>query len=150
MLAIVQKVKKANFTSQRGIKGSIDRGLLIYLGIAKDDTIQIAEKFAERISNSRLFEHEKQNFHLSIRDINGDIMVISQFTLYANTTKGRRPSFNRAAPAEEAENIYMKFIEKMKALSLNTIKGDFQQYMEIDSVNTGPVTIIFSENEVCR
>ena len=148
MLAVVQKVKRAKVASQRGIEGSIGRGFLIYLGIAKNDTVQTAEKLAVRISKARLFENGYKNFHLSIEDIDGDIMVISQFTLHADTNKGRRPSFSRAAPAKDAEIIYLKFIEKMKELSINTVNGDFQQYMEIDSVNTGHVTIIFSEEEI--
>lgn len=143
MIAVVQKVKYAKYSSSQGKSGEIDYGLLVYLGISVNDTKEIAEKIIGKIVNSRLFDQDDKNFEKSLLEINGEIMIVSQFTLYADPNKGRRPSFSKALHADEARIIFEQAILAAEKFPVKVVSGDFQQIMDIEYVNHGPVTIIF-------
>lgn len=147
MLAIVQKVKKASVISEKNYKQEIKKGLLIYIGIGKNDNEIFCKTLAKKICNARIFPYEDKCFHQSIKDINGEVLIVSQFTLHANTTKGRRPSFSNAADPKIAFKLYNTFIEKIKNEVKIVKTGIFQSFMEINSVNEGPVTLIYKEGE---
>ncbi|MGC9367475.1 MAG: D-aminoacyl-tRNA deacylase [bacterium] len=143
MIAVVQKVKYAKYLSSRGKSGKINYGLLVYLGISHDDTKEIAAKIISKIVNCRLFDQADKNFEKSLLEIKGEIMIVSQFTLYADTNKGRRPSFSQALNADKAKLIFEQALLAAQKFPVKVVSGDFQQIMDIEYVNHGPVTIIF-------
>lgn len=145
MKAIVQRVKKSSVKVDGKIIAQISFGLNILLGVGINDTEQDAINLADKILKLRIFEDESGKMNLSILDIQGSILVISQFTLYADTSKGNRPSFIKAALPEKAEKLYHLFIEKLNESGLNIANGVFGAKMEIEIINDGPVTI-FIEN----
>jgi len=123
-------------------KNRIKRGLVILLGVGREDGEEDAEYLAEKISNLRIFPDENDRMNLSVLDVGGEILVISQFTLYGDCRKGRRPDFTFAAPIEKAQGLYEKFIEKMKTGGVKVKSGAFQARMVVDIHNDGPVTIL--------
>ena len=146
MKAIVQRVSEASVSvkeneSSREIN-KIRKGLVILLGVGKEDREDDAEYLAEKVSNLRIFPDENDRMNLSILDVGGEILVISQFTLYGDCRKGRRPDFTSAAPPEMAEGLYEKFMEKVKAKGVEVKSGEFQARMLVDIHNDGPVTIL--------
>ena len=142
MRAVIQRVSQANVKIKDEIVGHIGFGLLILLGVAEDDTEERIDKLAEKIINLRIFTDESGKMNLSIQDIKGELLVVSQFTLIADTKKGTRPSFVKAAGLDKARDYYNKFIEKLKQSDLNVQTGQFQAIMEVSLINDGPVTII--------
>jgi len=140
---VVQRCKKANLFINNKKYSSIGKGLLVLLGITHDDTLSDIDWLSSKISGLRIFNDKDGKMNLSVRDIQGEIMVVSQFTLYASTKKGKRPSYIKSAPPGVAIPLYEKFIESLKNISgLVVATGEFGAYMEIDFVNDGPVTII--------
>jgi len=141
MRALIQRVSKARVTVDNQIISSIGKGLLILLGIGHGDGEEQAAFLAEKTANLRIFEDEQGKTNLSVLDVKGDAIVVSQFTLYANTTKGRRPSFIEAALPDVAEQLVNRFIELLRGNGVPTQTGKFGAHMEVEIHNDGPVTI---------
>ena len=141
MRALIQRVSKARVTVDNQIISSVGKGLLILLGIGHGDGEEQAAFLAEKTANLRIFEDEQGKTNLSVLDVKGDAIVVSQFTLYANTTKGRRPSFIEAALPDVAEQLVNRFIELLRGNGVPTQTGKFGAHMEVEIHNDGPVTI---------
>ncbi len=142
MRAIIQRVREARVEADGEITGSIRSGLLLLLGISKDDSPAGADYLLDKIVNLRIFEDENGKMNRSLLDTDGELLVVSQFTLYGDCSKGRRPSFDRAAPAEEARILYEHFVSRAQASGIPTQTGRFQAKMTVHLVNDGPVTLI--------
>lgn len=142
MRAVVQRVKKAAVSVDDKVIGAIGEGLLIYLGVHKDDTDTDCTYMADKIINLRIFEDKEGKMNLSLLDIGGEGLVISQFTLFGDTRKGRRPSFGEAALPEKANTLYQKFTNIFRERGIKTATGSFGAMMEVDYINIGPVTIL--------
>jgi D-aminoacyl-tRNA deacylase len=123
--------------------GEIGAGLCVLLGVAADDSIEVAERFAGKIARLRIFENDEGKFDRSLLDVGGEALVVSQFTLIADTGKGNRPSFVGAARPELAEPLYERFCESLEALGVRVARGTFGARMAVELVNEGPVTIVF-------
>ena len=142
MRAVVQKVKKAQVLSEGKLSGEIGQGLVVFLGVTHDDTEEDAKYLAEKIANLRIFEDSEDKLNLSVQDVGGEIMSVSQFTLYGDCRKGRRPSFTQAAKPERANELYEQFNDYLRKEGLNVATGVFQTQMEVSLVNDGPVTML--------
>lgn len=142
MMAVIQRVKCASVMVDRQVIAQINQGLVSLLGIAQGDTGQDVDFMVEKIPRLRIFSDEQEKMNCSLQDINGGLLVVSQFTLLANTEKGRRPSFESAAPPEEARVRYEELLEKFKALGLAVQWGSFGAKMVVTLENDGPVTLI--------
>ena len=148
MRAVVQRVRKAKVEVKGDNIGEIGQGILIFLGVGKGDSERDAESLAEKIVNLRIFEDEKENMNLSVLDIKGEALAISQFTLLGDCRKGRRPSFTEAAQPEEAKVLYEKFIEFLGKKGIQPKTGRFQAMMDISLINDGPVTILLDSKKL--
>ena len=144
MRAIVQRVKEARVfdINQKKAVGQINNGLLILLAIKKGDSKKEVDYMSEKISKLRIMSDKKGKMNLSIKDVKGEVLVVSQFTLYGETKGKNRPSFINAEEPQKAEELYNYFLEKLKSIGIKVEKGSFGNYMEITSVLDGPVTII--------
>lgn len=143
MRAVIQKVSKAHITINRNTEKQIGTGLVVLLGIESSDGPEDIEWLSGKISKLRVFNDDKGVMNLSVKDVDGTVMIVSQFTLHASTKKGNRPSYIKAAPPEIAIPLYKKFVEKMEHdLSRQVITGEFGAYMQISLTNEGPVTIL--------
>lgn len=144
MRALIQRVKSASVSINGSLYNKIERGLLIFLGVGNADDEEQAQYLAQRCANLRVFEDDVGKMNLSVKDILGEALVISQFTLYADTRKGNRPSFTDAAPPERAENYYNQFISFLRNEigGEKVYSGEFRAMMDIALVNDGPVTIL--------
>ncbi|MDP2209469.1 MAG: D-aminoacyl-tRNA deacylase [Bacteroidota bacterium] len=144
MRALVQRVTKANVTVNGKITGQIDKGLLIFIGVSGNDDESDAKYLAEKCANLRIFENSQEKMNLSVQDIEGSALVVSQFTLYADTRRGNRPSFTEAASPEKGERLYEFFVEQLRALlgEKKVATGVFRAMMDVSLVNDGPVTIM--------
>ncbi|MDD4877239.1 MAG: D-aminoacyl-tRNA deacylase [Dehalococcoidales bacterium] len=142
MKALLQRVTEASVSVGSEMVGKIDKGLVIFVGVASGDTGKDAQYLVQKAVNLRIFSDAEGKFSLSALDIKGDLLVVSQFTLLADTRKGRRPSFVEAAPPTEAEEIFEQFVEQARATGLMVQTGRFQQYMQVVINNDGPVTIL--------
>lgn len=147
MRAVIQRVRKALVRVAETKVGEIGYGLLVFLGVGKEDTSADVEYLLEKIINLRIFEDEEGKFNLSLLDCAGEMMVVSQFTLYADCRQGRRPSFSAAASVEIARSLYDLFLEKARQKGLRIAAGVFQARMEIELVNAGPVTILLDSSK---
>lgn len=145
MKIVLQKVKKASVSVDNKIVGSIDKGYCLLVGVHKESTEEDAKYLAKKISQARLFEDENDKINLSLKDVGGSILSVSQFTLYADTKKGNRPSFTSAAGAEKANELYEKFNEYLREEGVKVETGTFQTMMEVNIVNDGPVTIVYEK-----
>lgn len=141
MRAVIQRVKSASVRWDSAEPRTIGAGLLIYLGVGKGDTDDSARRLAEKVLHLRLFANAQGKFDRSLVDIGGQALVISQFTLYADITGGRRPDFTAAAPPEEARALYERFVKFLSQSALTVRNGEFGARMDIESVNDGPVTL---------
>lgn len=142
MKALLQRVTRASVSVASEVVGRIGRGLVVFVGVASGDTEKDAQYMAQKTVNLRIFSDEEGRFNLSALDIKGELLVVSQFTLLADTRKGRRPSFTEAAPPAQAEEIFERFVEQARAAGLRVETGRFQQYMQVEIHNDGPVTIL--------
>ncbi len=142
MKAVVQRVSTARVRVGEEIVGEIGAGLCVLLGIARGDDAPGASRLAERVARLRIFDNDEGRFDLSLLDVGGGALVVSQFTLLADASKGNRPSFGRAAPSEEAQPLYERFCEALRELGVGVATGVFGARMAIELSNAGPVTIV--------
>jgi D-tyrosyl-tRNA(Tyr) deacylase len=142
--AVVQRVLRARVVVRGETVGAIGPGLCVLLGVALDDTGENAERLAAKIARLRIFENDAGKFDLSLLDVGGEALVVSQFTLIAHTSKGNRPSFSDAAPPEQAEPLYEAFCRALSELGLRVETGVFGTRMQLELVNDGPVTLVLS------
>ncbi len=142
MIALIQRVKRGKVTIEEKNHSEIGQGYVIFLGIYQEDTEKEVEKLAEKITNLRIMADEAGKMNRSILDVKGELLVVSQFTLTADLTFGRRPSFIKAKEPKEAEKLYDLFVEKLKNKGIGVKTGKFGEMMDIEILNSGPVTII--------
>lgn len=145
MRLLIQRVSKASVKVERECVGKINKGFLVFLGITHGDTKDNVDYLVNKLYNLRVFEDENEKMNLSIKDINGEILIVSQFTLYADTSHGNRPSFINAAKPDEANELYEYFIEKAKQTGLKIEAGIFGADMKVELLNDGPVTILLEK-----
>ena len=145
MKLVVQRVKNAKVDVDNKTVGSIDKGFLVFLGVTHSDTKEIADYLVKKLCNLRVFEDENEKMNLSIRDVNGKLLIVSQFTLYADCTGGNRPSFINAAKPDFANELYEYFCDKCKENGIEVQKGIFGADMKVSLLNDGPVTIILEK-----
>jgi D-aminoacyl-tRNA deacylase len=146
MRAVVQRVSRARVSVREEVTGKIDRGLLVLIGIGAADTEADADYLAAKISGLRIFENEHGKMNLSLSEIAGSVLAVSQFTLYGDVRRGKRPSFDAAAPPEKARMLYEYFVERIRAAGLRCESGRFQEMMQVELVNDGPVTILLDSS----
>ena len=147
MRAVVQRVSRASVTVDNVVVGAIDRGLLILLGVTPADSEAAADYLAEKIAGLRIFEDDGGKMNLSVQDTGGAVLAVSQFTLYGDARKGKRPSFDDAARPEQARKLYEYFVERISAQGLRCETGRFQETMQVELVNDGPVTILLDSEK---
>jgi D-tyrosyl-tRNA(Tyr) deacylase len=147
MKALVQRVTRASVAVDSGVVGEIGQGLVVLVGVAKDDGERDAAYLANKIINLRIFSDDAGKFNLSLLDIRGEMLVVSQFTLLADVRRGRRPSFEEAASPEQAEPLFNSFVNYLKGSGLRVVTGRFQQHMLVEIHNDGPVTIALDSKE---
>ena len=147
MRAIVQRVKNASVQVEEKCVGAIDGGLLVFLGVTHEDTETDAKYLADKIAGLRIFEDADDKMNLSVQDVGGSILSVSQFTLFGDCRRGRRPSFTEAAPAAQGDALYEKFNDYLRANGLVVETGQFQTHMEVSLVNDGPVTMLLDSTK---
>ena len=147
MRAVVQRVSRARVTVDRDITGEIAAGLMILVGIGRDDTSAIAASMAEKIANLRIFEDDQRKMNRSLLEVRGSALAVSQFTLYGDARGQRRPSFIAAAPPEQASKLYEEFSEALRRLGITVATGVFGAMMSVELVNEGPVTILLDSDK---
>ena len=139
---MVQRVRRCRVVVESKTVGEIGAGLLVLLGVGKNDTETAVDSMVEKILGLRIFEDAAEKMNLSVHDIGGEVLVVSQFTLYGDVRRGKRPSFDGAARPEEARRLYEYFVEKVRSVGLRCETGQFQAMMEVELTNSGPVTIL--------
>ena len=148
MRAVIQKVTQSSVTVEDKVVGSIDKGLTILLGVGPEDTHEDIDYLVDKILNLRIFEDEQGKMNLSLMDVGGQLLVISQFTLYGDCRKGRRPSFTSAAPPQKANDLYLAFVEACRQKGVAKVQtGEFGAHMKVDIVNDGPVTLLLDSQK---
>lgn len=145
MKLVIQRVSHAKVEIDNKVNGSINKGFLVLLGVTHEDTEEVADYLCAKLCNLRVFEDENGKMNLSLKDINGELLIISQFTLYADCKKGNRPSFIHAAQPDKANKLYEYFINKCKQEGFNVQTGIFGAEMKVSLLNDGPVTIILEK-----
>ena len=146
MRAVVQRVSSSKVVVDKEVTGQINKGLLVLLGVTHEDSSKDVDYIIDKVLNLRIFEDENEKMNLSLKDVCGELLVVSQFTLYGDCRKGRRPSFSSAARPEVATKLYEEFIEKAKKEGIVTQTGQFGAHMMVDLTNDGPVTILLESN----
>jgi D-aminoacyl-tRNA deacylase len=146
MKACVQRVSRARVTIAGQVCAEIGNGMLVLLGVATGDDDSDARQLADKIAGLRIFEDSQEKMNLSLREVNGAMLVVSQFTLLGDCRKGRRPSFDAAAPPALAENLYEQFVANVKAQGISVSTGRFRANMQVELVNDGPVTLLLDTN----
>ena len=147
MRAVVQRVSRAQVRIGDEVAGNIGPGLLVLLGVSNQDTSADADYLAEKIVGVRIFEDAQGKMNLGLREAGGSVLVVSQFTLYGDVRRGKRPSFDGAAPPEKARTLYEHFVERIRAAGLRCETGRFQEMMQVELVNDGPVTILLDSSK---
>ena len=148
MRAVLTRVKHASVTIDGKVHGQIGEGFLILLGVTHEDTEAQAVKLADKLTGLRIFEDENDKMNRSLEDVKGQLLIVSQFTLYGNCKKGRRPEFLAAARPEVAIPLYEKFVELCRAKGFHTETGEFGAYMQVESLNDGPVTLVVDTDQL--
>jgi D-tyrosyl-tRNA(Tyr) deacylase len=148
MRAVVQRVTKASVSVDNEVVGKISNGIVVLLGVGKDDTEEDAKYLAEKIVNLRIFDDEDGKMNLSLLDVKGQALIISQFTLYGDCRRGRRPSYSDSAPPDLAKALYEKFIELVKNYDVHVETGIFAAHMLVEIHNDGPVTLLLDSKKV--
>lgn len=147
MRAVVQRVSSSKVTVDENVTGEISKGLLVLLGVTHEDTSKDVDYMIDKILNLRIFEDENEKMNLSLKDVDGELLVVSQFTLYGDCRKGKRPSFSNAARPDVAIPLYEEFIKKAKDQDVVVGTGEFGAHMMVDLTNDGPVTILLESNK---
>lgn len=147
MRAVVQRVSSSKVIVDESTIGEINKGLLVLLGVTHEDTSQDVDYLLEKIINLRIFEDENEKMNLSLKDVNGELLVVSQFTLYGDCKKGRRPNFTNAAKPDLATNLYEEFVAKAKKQDIKVGTGKFGAHMMVELVNDGPVTMLIDSQK---
>lgn len=145
MKALIQRVKRASVTIEEKLFSSIDGGMLVFLGVQKGDSEENADKLAQKLVNLRIFEDENDKMNLSLKDVNGQMLVVSQFTLCGDCKKGTRPSFDNAELPDRANELYEYFVSQIKAQGIETKTGSFGAMMDVELINDGPVTFMIEK-----
>lgn len=148
MKFVIQRVQNANVEVDEKIVGKIKKGFLVFIGISQKDTEAIADSMIKKLINLRIFRDEEDKMNLSLKDIQGELLLISQFTLYADCKKGNRPSFTKSAKFDVAENLYQYIIEECKKTGIHVETGIFGADMKVNLINDGPVTILLDSDEI--
>ncbi|WP_056978284.1 D-aminoacyl-tRNA deacylase [Lentilactobacillus senioris] len=143
MRVVLQRVSQAQVSISSKIVGQIDRGYVLLIGVADEDGEAELDYLVHKITNLRIFEDTNHKMNLSLTDVNGSILAISQFTLFADTKKGNRPSFTKAGKPEHAEQLYLQFVQRLKDAGIEVATGEFGADMQVELTNDGPVTILF-------
>ena len=147
MRAVVQRVSRASVKVDGELTGEIATGLLVLLGVAQDDSEADADYLADKIAGLRIFEDDAGKMNLSVAEVGGAVLAVSQFTLFGDVRRGKRPSFDAAARPEQAKALYEYFVERIRASGLRCETGRFQEMMEVELVNSGPVTILLDSKK---
>ncbi len=147
MRAVVQRVRRAAISVDGRVRGEIGRGLVVLLGVGEEDGEEDARYLADKIVNLRIFEDEAGKMNLSLLDVRGELMAVSQFTLYGDCRQGRRPGFSRAARPERAEGLYLRFVELAREYGLRVKTGQFRAAMLVEIHNDGPVTLLLDSEK---
>src|ERR1700675_5041812 len=147
MRAVLQRVSRARVTVEERVTGEIAAGLMILLGVGREDTSAVAESMAEKVANLRIFEDDQGKMNRSLLEVKGAALVVSQFTLYGDARGQRRPSFISAAPPDKAKTLYEEFTLAMQGLGVSVATGIFQTVMSVELVNEGPVTILLDSDK---
>ena len=147
MRAVVQRVSRARVTVEGRVTGEIGAGLMILLGVGREDSAAVAASLAEKVANLRIFEDDQGKMNRSLLEVKGAALVVSQFTLYGDARGQRRPSFISAAPPEQAAALYEEFNKALRALGISVATGIFQAVMSVELVNEGPVTILLDSDK---
>lgn len=147
MKAIIQRVREASVSIEGSVRGSIGPGFLVLLGVADSDTEEDLDYMVKKITNMRIFTDDEDKMNLALKDVNGELLIISQFTLFANTRKGNRPSFIEAGAPDFSKKMYLEFIKKCRDLGYETKEGKFGADMQISLINDGPVTISIDSSQ---
>lgn len=145
MKIVVQRVKRAKVDVDSKTVGEIEKGFLVFLGVTHDDTKENADYLVRKLCNLRVFEDENEKMNLSLKDVNGKLLIVSQFTLYADCSQGNRPSFIQAAKPDYAEELYEYFCKQCEGNGIHVEKGIFGADMQIELLNDGPVTIVIEK-----
>jgi len=148
MRAVIQRVKRAEVRINGQAVGTVGAGMLVLLGIGKEDNLEAAGSLADKIVNLRIFDDEQGRMNRSIAETKGSLLCVSQFTLYGDCRKGRRPSYDQAARPEVASQLYEAFVESVRAKGITVATGQFQAMMEVELVNDGPVTLLLDSERV--
>ncbi|HOM00052.1 MAG TPA: D-aminoacyl-tRNA deacylase [Limnochordia bacterium] len=144
MRAVVQRVQEASVTVEGTVVGAITHGLLVFLGVGSGDTSADARYLAKKIARLRIFPDDQGKMNLDVQEVGGQILAVSQFTLYGDCRRGRRPSFSGAAAPDVAETLYQEFVAELQAEGITVATGVFQAHMDVSLINDGPVTLIVS------
>ena len=147
MRAVVQRVSRAQVSSNDFTSGEIGLGLLVLLGVGSEDTEADVDYLAQKIAGLRIFEDSEGKMNRSVVDVGGSVLAVSQFTLYGDVRRGKRPSFDDAARPQQARRLYERFVERIQAAGLRCETGRFQQWMRVELVNEGPVTILLDSSK---
>lgn len=147
MRGVVQRVKRAGVTVDGELVGRIDKGLLVFLGVGNEDDEKDIQYLADKIINLRIFEDSDGKMNESLLDQKGELLIVSQFTLYGDCRKGKRPSFDKAAKPKDAEMLYERFVEYCKGFGIKVETGKFQAMMDVELINDGPVTILLDSKK---